>query len=220
MNPQHHLDAATLVAYSAGSLQPAFAAVAATHLAACAACRGRLRDADLIGATLLQQQEPAAWSSGARERFMGRLAAERRVPAVAASAPAPAAAAGDLLPVPLRPYFGDRYSALRWRTVAPGVAHIRARPLEGGELFLLRVGPGRSVPLHTHEGNEMTVILRGAYDDMLGHFGPGDAADLDAETEHQPVTAPGSPCICVAATDAPLRFSSWLARALQPLFRL
>jgi len=62
------------------------------------------------------------------------------------------------------------------------------------------------------------MILQGAYDDLLGHFGPGDVADLDGETEHQPVTSPGVACICVAATDAPLKFSGWFARTLQPLF--
>ena len=45
-----------------------------------------------------------------------------------------------------------------------------------------------------------------------------DVADLDPETEHQPVTSPGEPCICVAALDAPLRFPGWFARRLQPLF--
>jgi putative transcriptional regulator len=43
-------------------------------------------------------------------------------------------------------------------------------------------------------------------------------ADLDGEILHQPVTSPGVPCICVAATDAPLKCSGWLARTLQPLF--
>lgn len=86
--------------------------------------------------------------------------------------------------------------------------------------MLLGVAPGRSLPMHTHGGNELTMILRGAYDDTLGHFAPGDMADLDCDTEHQPVTAPGVPCICVAATDAPLRFSGWLARMLQPMVRL
>lgn len=74
--------------------------------------------------------------------------------------------------------------------------------------------------LHSHGANELTVVLRGAHDEMLGHFAPGDAADLDSDTGHPPVTSPGVPCICVAATDAPLRFSRWLARTLQPLFKL
>jgi putative transcriptional regulator len=66
----------------------------------------------------------------------------------------------------------------------------------------------------------LTQILQGAYDDALGHFGPGDMADLDNETEHQPITSPGVPCICVAALNGPLQFRGWLARKLQPLVGL
>ena len=66
--------------------------------------------------------------------------------------------------------------------------------------------------------SELTQILRGAYDDSLGHFAPGDVADLDSDVEHQPVTTPGVACICVSALDAPLVFSGWFARKLQPLF--
>ena len=98
-------------------------------------------------------------------------------------------------------------SRLRWRWVAPGLHRIRARGITGGDLMLLRVAPGCRLPLHSHQCNELTVVLDGAYSDMLGHFGPGDAADLDEDTLHQPVAATGVPCICVAATDAPLRFS-------------
>ena len=87
-------------------------------------------------------------------------------------------------------------------------------------LALYLAATGRSVPMHTHGGSELTLILRGAYRDAIGHFAPGDVADLDSEVEHQPVTVPGVPCICVAATDAPLRFSGWMARLLQPLVKL
>lgn len=219
MNPHHHLDTVTLLGYSSGALAPAFRVVAATHLALCRQCRAALRDADRVGGSLVQQQQPATLSAGARDAMLARLAAEPAGEPVAAPEP-PSWPDGDRLPPALRPYFGETFSALRWRALAPGVHHIRARPMQGGELMLLRVAPGRSVPLHSHGGNELTVILRGAYDDVLGHFAPGDAADLDDSTEHQPVTSPGVPCICVAATDAPLRFSGWLARTLQPLFRM
>jgi putative transcriptional regulator len=206
-----------LMGYSAGALPAAFAAVAATHISLCPDCRQRLLDADRIGGMLMQQQEPAALSAGARDAMLGRLQDAGMPPR---TPPSPPAADPDLLPAPLRPYFGDSYARLRWRRLAPGVHHIRGPALQGGELMLLRVAPGRGVPLHSHGQNELTVILRGAYDDVLGHFAPGDAADLDMDTEHQPVTSPGVPCICVAATDAPLRFSGWLARTLQPLFRM
>lgn len=85
---------------------------------------------------------------------------------------------------------------------------------------MLKIAPGKSLPMHGHGGTELTQVLRGAYDDRLGHFAPGDMADLDSEVEHQPVTIPGVPCVCVAALEAPLRFRGWLARKLQPLVGL
>lgn len=219
MNPRHHVDAATLLGYSAGALPLGFAAVVAAHLQVCASCRRQVREADHIGGQLLRQQEGEALPVSSREAVLSRIRSEPRME----SAATPMQSTGrdpDLLPAPLHPYFGERFSRLRWRMLAPGVHHIRAAGVDDSHLMLLRTAPGKSIPMHTHGSNELTMILRGAYDDCLGHFAPGDVADLDCDIEHQPVTAPGVPCVCVAATDAPLRFSGWLARTLQPLFGL
>lgn len=218
MKPTHHLDDATVIGYSSGALPAALAVVASAHLERCATCRDRLLDADRIGGVLLQQQRVEPPTEEARSAMLARLDGE---PAIAPEPPA-----GDMgedhdpdrLPQALHPWFGHSLRALRWRRVAPGVQRIRATGIGGGDLMLLRIAPGSKLPLHSHGGSELTMILDGAYDDMLGHFGPGDVADLDGEILHQPVTSPGVPCICVAATDAPLKFSGWLARTLQPLF--
>lgn len=221
MTPRHHLDEATLLSLSAASLPTALAVVASTHLSCCELCRERLLQIDRIGGVLLEQQQAEAPDPAARAAMLARLDEE---PAPRAS-PAPAAFREDdehhdpnRLPEPLHAWFGPSKRALRWRWVAPGLHRIRALGVAGGELMLLRVAPGSRLPLHSHQGNELTVILEGAYDDVLGHFGPGDAADLDEDTLHQPVTSPEVACICVAATDAPLRFPGWFARILQPLF--
>ncbi|MBN8262365.1 MAG: cupin domain-containing protein, partial [Xanthomonadales bacterium] len=118
------------------------------------------------------------------------------------------------------PYFGSSYRALKWRWMGPGMHFIRTSGPSGGTLLMLRIAPGKRMPAHGHQGSELTQILRGAYDDALGHFSAGDIADLDADTQHQPVTASGTACICVAALDGPLRFPGWLARTLQPVFRV
>lgn len=219
MKPHHHLDVATLIGYSASALPTAFAAVVSAHLSACAQCREQWHEADRVGGHLLEQQEGATLSPATRERLLSRLHAEAAAPQ-ASPAAMETRRDPDLLPQPLWPYFGQSYRALRWRLIGPGIHHIRAQGVHDGHLMLLRVAPGRSLPMHSHGGNELTMILQGAYDDALGHFAPGDVADLDSDTEHQPVTSPGVPCICVAATDAPLRFSGWLARTLQPLIKL
>ena len=60
----------------------------------------------------------------------------------------------------------------------------------------------------------------GAFRDEVDRFGPGDLEIADPSVEHQPVAEAGADCICLAATDAPLRFKDFLPRLLQPLFRI
>ncbi|MEO6801386.1 MAG: ChrR family anti-sigma-E factor [Rhodanobacter sp.] len=218
MKPNHHLDDATLISYSAGALPSALAVVASAHLERCTMCRDRLLDADQIGGMLMQQQRVDTPSEFARAAMLSLLHDEPTTAQVVLPVEVVEPRDPDCLPSALHPWFGNSMRALRWRRVAPGVQRILASDITGGDLMLLRIAPGSKLPLHSHRGNELTMILDGAYDDMLGHFGPGDVADLDGETLHQPVTSPGVPCICVAATDAPLKFSGWFARTLQPLF--
>ena len=219
MNPNRHPDDSTLVAYSAGALSQALAVVASAHLEHCAHCRRRMREADRIGGALVGLQQPAELAAGARDAMLALIEGTPREPAPLPSAEPFPAPDPDRLPAALHPWFGDSKRALRWRRVAPGVQRIRADGVAGGQLFLLRIAPGSRLPLHSHAGSELTMILDGAYTDMLGHFGPGVVADLDENVNHQPVTTEGVPCVCVAALDAPLRFSGWLARSLQPLIR-
>ena len=218
MSPRHHLDAATLVSHAAGALSPEMSAVAALHLAGCAECGASLARADAIGGVLVEQQHPAHAQgtphARLREAMLERLGETPREPTTVA----PASADPDRLPTPLHPYFGASWRALKWRWMGPGMHYIRTIGPSGGTMLMLRIGPGRRMPVHGHHGSELTQIVRGAYDDALGHFAAGDVADLDHDTEHQPVTAAGEACICVSALDAPLRFPGWFARRLQPLF--
>lgn len=221
MTPRHHLGEPTLIGFAAGALSPEMSAVVATHLHGCRQCRETLREAETIGGALLGRQlAPAADTAdeaSLRQEILGRLDAlpEPARPTFDRGDTAPAADA-DELPRPLQPYFGRSWSALRWRWAAPGLHMIRAEGTAKDKLILLKVAPNRSMPVHSHQGTELTQILKGSYTDSLGLFGPGDAADLDGETEHQPVSTAGGACICVAALDAPLRFPGWMARKLQP----
>lgn len=228
MTPHHHLNEATLVSLASGALSPEMAAVAATHVEACEHCRAMLADAEHIGGLLLLGLQQGTGSDASRQARLrsaiwNRLGDSTAGPGATAFEARPGFARPadpERLPRALQGYFGDTWSALRWRWVAPGIQVIRAAQSGPDSLLLLKIAPGRSVPLHSHRGAELTQILKGAYDDVLGRFGPGDAADLDSETEHQPVAAPGTPCICVAALNAPLRFPGWLASKLQPLIGL
>jgi putative transcriptional regulator len=85
---------------------------------------------------------------------------------------------------------------------------------------LLHIPAGQAVPDHGHRGMELTLVLRGAFRDATDRFGPGDLEIADEDLAHKPVAEVGEDCICLAATDAPLRFAGFMPRLLQPLFRI
>ena len=89
-----------------------------------------------------------------------------------------------------------------------------------GSVRLLYIPPGQAVPDHSHNGLELTLVLQGSFSDETGRFGVGDLEFADQQLEHTPVSDVDVPCICLAATDAPLRFKLMLPRLLQPLFRI
>jgi putative transcriptional regulator len=56
--------------------------------------------------------------------------------------------------------------------------------------------------------------------DCSGQFARGDVETASDDLDHQPVAGMGEACICLAATDAPLRFTTLLPRLMQPFFRI
>ncbi|GFM80460.1 transcriptional regulator [Pseudomonas cichorii] len=212
MSPVHHPDEATLVSYASGALAQTISLVTAAHLELCAECRTRLRHAERIGGLLIQQHSGVAEPIKGRDAMLARLSEPPRVVAQVE----PVVQGADVLPVALHAHFGRRLSEQPWKTLTPGVQRVRAQGFEQGNLMLLRIAPGVSMPLHSHEGSEMTLVLQGSYHDELGEYRPGDIADLDSETQHQPTANTDEYCICVLATDSPLRFQGLVARMLQP----
>ena len=214
MTINHHPDIATLMAFSAGTLDEPYAAVIATHLAMSEGGRETMRRMDAIGGALLTQEPEAMMSSGALDRLMGSLGDDR-------IEVTPHDERGGL-PLPLRTYLPDGLESVRWKWTGLGVAAADLAWSEGrkSRLMLLRVAAGRRVPEHGHGGQELTLILQGAYKDRFGIFAVGDIADHDEEVEHQPIAEPGEDCICLVAVDAKLTFRGRLMRALQPLFGL
>jgi putative transcriptional regulator len=64
------------------------------------------------------------------------------------------------------------------------------------------------------------LVLQGAFRDETDQFGVGDIEVANEDLDHTPVAMDGEDCICLAATDAPLRFNSLLPRLAQPFVRI
>jgi len=206
----HHISQDLLQAYADGGLPHAFSVVVAAHLSICDACRAELDARDLLGGAVLDDLEGAALSDNARARA---LAALDTVP------PPPAPVRGDgVFPAPVVEALGNRPP--RWRAMGAGIRQQVLSSDRTGSLRLLYIPPGKAVPEHSHGGLELTLVLQGAFSDSEGAFLRGDVETAQSDLEHQPVAEPGEPCICLAATDAPLRFRAMIPRLLQPMFRI
>ena len=207
-----------LIAHAAGRLPEPVALAVATHLALNPAARSRYRRYEAFGGALLRGQEPARLAEGAWDRLLDRLEARRAEPPGEPADPS-RRHDGPALPLPLRDYVPGPLDSLRWRnygTAAEAEIPIRA---PGYRTTLVRVRAGRAVPRHTHEGNELTVVLEGAFHDEAGHYRRGDLAIADRAVDHSPVADEDGDCLCLAVTDAPLRLTGTFGRLLNPFVR-
>ena len=215
----HHPEEATLAAYAAGSLPTALALVVGCHLEYCTRCREAVAQAEALGGALMDDLPQQALKPGAGAAMLARLDLDEDV---VPAAPAPsrrAPAVNPQLPTKLQRLLGDQsleHSA--WRSAGPGVRLLKLGCAEGNAV-LMDIAPGYQVPVHSHRGTELTLIINGDYQDNLGRFASGDVADLDDRTEHQP-KAGAQGCLCLAGLDAPVKYKGLIPRLLQPLFQL
>lgn len=202
------------MAYAAGQLPEAFSLVVAAHLSLCDDCRARAESFDAVGGAVLEEAGEIAMGEDALARTLARI---ERLPR--AAAPRPRRAAG-IFPAPLVDYVGGDVSAVRWRRVGGGVRQAILPTDRDATARLLYIPAGTAVPDHGHRGLELTLVLQGAFADETDRFFRGDVEIADEALEHTPVALAGQDCICLAATDGPLRFRGLIPRLAQPLFRI
>lgn len=212
----HHPSDDTLASYSAGALPAALALVVGCHLECCPQCRAAVRGLESVGGELMAALPPQPLSAAARTNILALLDEQPEPGTARMPDELMTRKSAGLVPTMLVQLTGeDDLDALPWKAVAPGVRQIVLATGEGNSR-LLRIGAGRRMPVHSHQGSELTMILRGGYSDSLGQFNAGDVADLDASVEHQPLADADQDCICLAGMDAPLKFQGWIARLMQP----
>jgi len=74
------------------------------------------------------------------------------------------------------------------------------------------------VSVHTHRGEEWTMVLTGSYHDETGRYLPGDVQTTTPDIFHCPVADEGPVCINLAVTDAPLIFKGLLPTVIGRIF--
>lgn len=206
----HHISDDLLAAYAAGTLPHPYALVAAAHISLCLDCRADFEAHQMAGGAVLETATRAVVSDDLKLSTLALL-----------DEPAPVKrtyARSGVYPGPVMEALKGKPP--RWKSLGLGVRQCILSGNREGSVRLLYIPPGQAVPDHTHNGLELTLVLQGSFSDETGRFGVGDLEMADQDLEHTPIADAGAPCICLAATDAPLRFNALLPRLLQPLFKI
>ncbi|OEY67977.1 anti-sigma factor [Marinobacter sp. X15-166B] len=209
---RHHPDLHRLLEFSAGNLGDAEALCIRLHLDLCGECRNRVDALDSLGAVVMERQPELGLSPSVFERVLERIDADRA---------APPASAGGATGVLTR-ILGTDLSSVPWKQSLKnvGVVDLTSRfPAQGHRVLLLKLAAGGTAPAHTHRGEEITVVLQGAFADQQGVFHQGDFVVLDCQDNHRPVAVGQEDCITLSVLSAPLRLTGRFTRLLNPFIR-
>lgn len=207
---KHHLTDQLLIGYAAGTLPEAFNLVVATHITMCDTCRAALAEFEALGGEVMLESNPVEVAEDALAATMAMID-----DGVFTPTPAPVRVQGSVFPGPLQDYISGDIDSLKWRKVGGGVSQLVLKTSKDASVRLLRIPAGTAVPDHGHHGTELTLVLQGAFLDEIDRFATGDVEVANEEMHHTPVAEEGLDCICLAATDAPLRFTGIVPRLAQ-----
>lgn len=210
-----HPDLGLITEYTAGALALAPAACVSIHVNGCEQCQrvvGQLTD---LGAALFEELEPSHVGDTQLHSVLARLDEETPLKYV------PVKRAGSTTPALLQRLMKGDFSDLTWKKLGSA---LRISNIATGdpthEFALYHIKAGGRIPMHTHHGNEMTLILEGGFSDSEGSYHAGDFIFRTPGDVHSPTALQSEDCICLAVLDAPLKFTDWRFRWMNPFLRL
>ena len=213
---RHHPELDILTEYAAGTLSLAQAACVSVHLNYCERCRRTVSQLQAVGASLFTAQDPEAVGDALLNKVLERL--DDTPPLSYQRTPL---SSQDATPARLSRLMAGDFSDLSWKNITRA---LRTTQIKTGdpqfEFSLLHIRAGGEIPAHDHRGSEMTLVLQGGFEDDRGSYRAGDFIHRSPEDIHTPRAFADEDCICLAVVDAPLRFTSWKYRWMNPFLRL
>tara|TARA_R110002110_G_scaffold205066_7_gene417200 strand:+ start:349671 stop:350324 length:654 start_codon:yes stop_codon:yes gene_type:complete len=210
-----HPDLDLLTEYAAGSLPLAQTACIAAHMNYCEQCRrtdARLQD---VGAVLFDGLHGEPVGDAQLNAVLARLDDSPPL-----SFTRPVQTAGRT-PAILQRLMSGNFTDLVWKKITKSLSISYLRTGDPGyEFALYQIKAGGKIPEHNHRGAEMTLVLEGGFSDAQGTYHQGDFIYREPSDVHAPTALQSEDCICLAVLDAPLKFTSWKHRWMNPFLQL
>ena len=114
---------------------------------------------------------------------------------------------------PLSRIIGD-LNNIDWKTVYKGFKEFKVPVNDNDSVKLIKMDPGTSVPLHSHNGKEYILVLDGSFCDEYGEYNKGDMQINDQQIKHNPTANNSDGCVCLSITENDVVFFGKYGSAL------
>lgn len=228
----YHPTIEMLTDYAAGSLPLTFSLAVSTHLEQCPECQQQVRKLELLGAHIFTNMALNKQSTESlKQTFFDKLNAidsqrpqadnllARETLTQHSNNPPEALLDEYQVPSSLGQFIKRNYDELDWVRLSPAVKIATLCEENGVQVALTRIKAGAHIPTHTHAGEEITLVLEGVFSDEKGVYCRGDFVTRNAKHKHKPRVTKDAECICLTVLDAPIEFTGWLTRFLNPIMR-
>lgn len=190
--------------YAAGNLDPAQNMIVLSHTLINADAKARVEAYEAAGAALMASHTESALSMNALESVFEKIDTYAEAKTAVQNKPLQAS---SILPAPIADALKMPLEQLPWRHVVSGVDKVDIKFSRNTSYTeLLKIEPGKKIAPHSHEGEEITLVLDGSFEDSTGTYRRGDLIVADASVTHAPHAGMEKGCICVTARTAPLHF--------------
>jgi putative transcriptional regulator len=210
----HHPQTDIILKYTEGELIPSLASMIASHLEVCDQCRMHYKE--------FLQQSARHLESGSvelsgmdvdrafnmvmekldQQKFPEENRAETQQVQINVS--------GQLITLPRSMNF-LKDEQIIWKEFGKknAIAPLVTGPK--GNLYLIYIGPGESVPQHNHTGVEYSYVAAGSYNDGISTFNTGDFSISSDEVSHSPRATSEDGCLVISWVEGRLNyFDGWL----------
>jgi putative transcriptional regulator len=103
---------------------------------------------------------------------------------------------------------------INWKTLYKGFKEFNIPVNDNDSVKLIKMDPGTSVPLHSHNGKEYILVLNGSFCDEYGEYNKGDMQINNQQIKHNPTASNSDGCICLSITENDVVFFGKYGSAL------
>ena len=204
---KHHLHPEILMSYAAGNSSSELSLIIASHITVCSKCRKEVCLYEDIGGKVLEESLSVETKAETLDIILSKLdglTSELITNTVIENN------SFKNIPVVLQKMLPEGNSLTeKWKKGIGGIKYFDINiesSSKGAHARMLSIPPGKKLPNHGHEAQELTLVLEGGFSDENGHYNVGDIAIEDENNVHSPIADSEEGCVCLVVYEGNLKF--------------